>query len=160
MKEKALATLAIVALLTAAPALAQANTVTTSTRVPVNLTLFNPCTGELIDFSGNLHIVDHVTFVPHDPDGGLHLNRKENWQGVAGIDQTTGNRYRLTGVRHNLNLNANAPLPFVLTLVRTQNVISRGSADNLQLRRRVHVTVNANGTTTVDFDSFSLICEG
>ena len=91
MKGKALATFAVVALLTAVPALAQANPVTTITTVPVNFTAANPCTGEDIDFSGTVNVVDHVTLIPvaasistgASPDRGYYRRWSDDRQRIS-----------------------------------------------------------------------------
>ncbi|MDA2925285.1 hypothetical protein MYX65_11675 [Acidobacteria bacterium AH-259-L09] len=92
MKRKGFITLAIIALATTVPALAQAETVTTSTSIPFTKTLVNPCMEEIVDFSGDQHILIHVTF---DPEGGFHLKFERDLEDVSGTGRVTGKPRRL-----------------------------------------------------------------
>src|SRR3712207_1614118 len=53
--------LAAAATLAPAPAAAQATTVTTNETIPFTDTRVNPCNQDLITFSGELHVTNHVT---------------------------------------------------------------------------------------------------
>src|SRR5437870_410974 len=55
-------------------------------------TFLNPCNGELIDFTGSALFVNQMVELP---DGSIHRIAHANTQGVSGIGQTTGGRYRL-----------------------------------------------------------------
>ena len=40
-----------------------------------------------------------------------------------------------------------------------QNVVSLGSAENFQIQTVLHVTINANGETTTQFQNFHVHCQ-
>jgi hypothetical protein len=44
--------------------------------------------------------------------------------------------------------------------VNAIRLISPGASDNLVVTETIHVTVNAKGTTTVDFDNVRAACRG
>src|SRR5712692_1611363 len=83
----------------ALPAQAAASSFTASVKIPISVTVFVPCAnggaGELVDLSGSLNDVFHVTV---DDSGGVHVTTHDNAQGVSGTGETTGAKYQGTGV--------------------------------------------------------------
>ncbi len=133
---------------------ARAETVTTVEQIPLNFVRFG-C-GELIELSGTLHIVSHVTF---DAAGGLHFVSQTNPQGVTGIGLTSGTLYQGTGVgRFNINITAGGAVGF--TAVSSFKIIGRAPPDNLLVQAIFHVTVNPDGTVTTVVQQFSVNCRG
>ena len=49
--------------------------------------------------------------------------------------------------------------PLVLTINNTLNLVSEGSAPNLRVRQRFHVTVNANGDAPSFTDEAVIVCD-
>lgn len=120
--------------------------------IPLSGAVFNPCNGETVTFTG----VDHFTAtVTLDGAGGFHLDAHDNVHVTATGDQ--GNSYEG-------NQEDNAPLngrvAIVQTLPFTFSEISKGSAPNFEVHALQHITVNANGTVTVFFSSFTSSCRG
>src|SRR5260370_3727865 len=64
--------------------------VVTNMTVPLNQTVFNPCTSDLIAFTGNIHIV--VAMTP-DASGGFHFHADVNVSGVTGVGAPSGITY-------------------------------------------------------------------
>jgi len=60
-------------------------------------TFYVPCTGEDVDFDGNIHFFGNTVIAE---DGSVHVDYHENLQGVSGIGQSTGNSYNYTGTYH------------------------------------------------------------
>jgi hypothetical protein len=138
---------------------ASASTVTTNTSSPISFTEFVPCAaggaGELVDLSGELHDLFHVTLAA---DGSVHLHVTDNPQGVSGVGQTTGATYHGTGVtRFDANL-ASGFLPLNETFVNNFRIIGQGPGNNLLIHENLHVTVNPDGTVTSFHDNFSVTC--
>src|SRR5437763_2709565 len=104
--------------------------------IPVSGTVFNPCNGELVDFSGYFHELIHVT---GDMAGGYHLDIHDNTQGIHAVGETTGVKYVGNQTDHfTLNLTPGAQNT-------TQNghftEISQGSAPNFVVYYLLHITV-------------------
>src|SRR5438093_9153022 len=93
--QMAVAAAAIAAALISPMAQAAAAGTTIVQSVPLALTAAVPCanggTGESVQLSGSLQIVDTITF---DAGGGVHLYSHFNPQGVSGIGLVTGTTYR------------------------------------------------------------------
>jgi hypothetical protein len=120
--------------------------------IPVNGTVFNPCNGETITFSGIDHFTLHVTF---DSAGGFHADAHDNIHVTATGDQ--GNSYE--GNQEDNNP-FNGKVGFEQTFGLTFSEISKGSAPNFEVHILQHITVNANGTVTVFFSNFASNCRG
>jgi hypothetical protein len=133
---------------------ARAETVTTVEQIPINFV--TPGCGELIELSGTVHLVSHVTF---DDAGGRHFVSQGNMQGVTGIGLTSGTVYQGTGVAH-----GNFILPtggvIVSTYVSSFKLIGRGSTDNYLVQQVFHSTVNSTGTVTSVVEQFTVKCQG
>jgi hypothetical protein len=84
-----MALVAIAALINASVALAAGATTTIQ---DLSGTFFNPCNGELIDFTGSAVFVIRAV---QRPDGSIRVFTHANTQGFVGIGQTTGAAYRL-----------------------------------------------------------------
>lgn len=131
--------------------------VKTSITTPLDGFFTNPCTGEMVGSSdGSLHT---VYFASTDASGAIHVESHDNVQGGSAVGMTTGTRY-VFNEAGNLNTNnvAFAVDPVAGraaegTLVHYVRVISPGAADNFLIRIQQHMTIDANGVTTVLQDS-------
>jgi hypothetical protein len=145
-------TFCLMALLTAVSAGARAD-VATDESIPVSFTLADPCTGELIAFSGNIHVTSSTTT---NSSGGIVVSQHINYQGVSGVGLISGD-YRLTGTENDKTLLTNGA--DVVTQEDSFNIISEGSSPNSLMKTLFHVTYNADGTVTTVFDDFRLVCQ-
>jgi hypothetical protein len=89
---------------------------------------------------------------------GTHVQSLEVQQRVSGVGETTGDRYVSTFVNlFNYNDQSGEP-----PITSTQEVVFRitgpGPGNDALLRIRNHSTINANGTITVAFDTFTAEC--
>jgi hypothetical protein len=142
--------------LAAGVALAQANTVTDSRKVPVDLVAENPCTGELVELTGHFHFVQHVT---EDANGGFHVKIHGNFHG-QGVS-SSGAKY----VDHNssnfqLNFRADSAVTFTRTVSGV--MIRQGSAapaDDLVVKFLTRFTINANGEVTAEVLKAKIECK-
>jgi hypothetical protein len=148
--KQALALLAAITLTTIGAATANAAIVENFFQ-PLNLTAFDECTGESVHFTGQLHILSTVTI---NPNGSFHLHMTQNYAGVKGVGQTTGRIYQLPG---ELSVTENLTAAQVMTAVVFSNLITDGSPSNEKITVSLHITINANGTVTVDNVEFESI---
>jgi hypothetical protein len=145
---------AALALGQAAPSVADATATTTSLSVPIDIVVFIPCASDLVELTGNLHI---VTTVVMDASGGVHVSTLFNPQDVSGIGVPSGAMYRGTGETR-FDFQTSGPPPFNFTFVNNFKIIGQGPDNNLLIHENVHITVNADGTTTATVDNFSFSC--
>jgi hypothetical protein len=140
----------------ATPARAQATTTTTNENVPFTNSLFNPCNGDQVTFSGTLHVVNSMTT---DASGGTHLKTHLNYQDVTGTGAPSGITYRVRTVTNEV-VNDNDGEQSEATVISTVKLIAQGPALNYFLRTVLHVTVNANGETTSTVQEVGFECRG
>jgi hypothetical protein len=129
-----------------------------SMEVPLALSVFIPCAnqgnGEVVDFSGTLHVVISSTVNGNH----IHVNQLVNPQGVKGVGETTGDVWQGTGeTRQDLNASVSA-LPFEATFVDNFKLID-GRGGSFLIHENIHVTVNADGTTTASHDNLTITCK-
>jgi hypothetical protein len=135
-----------------ATALAAAGTFTQSTVFPFHIDFINPCNGEEVLLSANLHDLFQTTL---DGRGGLHLEQLQNPQGVSGVS-ASGTKYQATGEARS---SFNGTVGSEITYVNNFRIIAHGDQqNNFLLHQLFHITVNANGTVTAYVDNFSVTC--
>jgi hypothetical protein len=152
-KVAVLAAVAAVAL--AAANMAQA-AVSSNVSVPLATSAFVPCAnggaGEIVNLTGNLHILATVTF---DSAGGVHGTLLFNPQAVSGAGSVSGVAYRGAGATlSTFTGNVGA----VSTLVNNFRVVGAGGAATLRVHENVALVVNANGTVTASVDHVLVTC--
>ena len=140
-------------------AFAGASAQTTSVVIPLTFSQFIPCAnqgnGEIVDFSGSLHIVFSSTV----NGNSVHLNQLFNPQGAKGIGETTGDVWEATGeTRQDLTASNVNAFPFETTFVNNFKLIN-GREGSFIVHENSHVTVNADGTTTVSQDNLTMTCK-
>jgi len=152
--------LALVAmfLVISVPAFGGASTQTLSIEIPLVLSVFIPCanqgTGEVVDFSGSLHATISSTVNGNN----IHLNQLFNPQGVKGVGETTGDVWQATGETR-FDVTASVSLfPVTNTFVNNFKLID-GRGGSFLVHEDLHVTVNADGTTTASHDNFTITCK-
>lgn len=128
-------------------------------KTDIELSVFVPCAaggaGEMVDLSGPLHTLISMTFSENTVSGFFHFQP----EGIIGTGETTGAQYHATGItRQSFKLalqNAQANAAFVNNF----RIIGPGPGNNLLIHETFHITTNANGTTTVFHDNFSVDCK-
>lgn len=120
----------------------------------VNFTRFDNCNGEFVDFETKRK---WVTTITNDGARGFHVGLHRAWRGT-GVGQDTGTEYTLNWPWQQQQYTRG--FPFTLTRTANNNLISKGKADNRIFKGTRHITVNANGDVTVDFNDITLECVG
>lgn len=158
MTRKSVTTLlaSVMATLLAAPAAnAGATTETSSQKIPVTLSVFLSCTGEVVEVSGNLHVVTHETI------NGKRATFTSHFQpaGLQGYGTVSGSMYNATGVTRQVNSFSLTDAQLTFTLVNRFHFVGTGGAASFFVKQTSHVTVNANGDVTSQVDNFDSTCE-
>jgi hypothetical protein len=110
-------------LINASTALARATAFHDNFDVPVDQTVFSPCAGEDILFTGAFHVEVHTTV---DASGGFHSQFTNNDHNVSGVGLSSGTKYRRVGATVD-SFNASGPPPLEETFTNSFNFIgSRG----------------------------------
>lgn len=107
--------------------------------------MLNPCNGETIPMSGQMHFVSRAT---SDGNGGMHIGGAANAR-FDGVGQATGTAY-VAAFTTPFSINARPPYPMSVSDVYNLTVVGRGNATNFSAHFRFFMTVNANGIVTVE----------
>ena len=143
--------------LLAKPAQAQSQGAT-SERLPIGFTLdASTCTGELIELTGTMHIVNHFRL---QEDGSYHIISQMNLAGVKAVGQTTGDEYvvpaKSTAVEHSVSSGQT-----IFGDARMDLVIGKGQSPDQVATSQVHYIVEVvDGEPTVKVETlrFSWEC--
>ena len=134
---------------------AQALEFTDNEFIPFTLTA-EGC-GDVIEVSGTLHVLIHVTL---NDAGGITVKQHFQPQGATGVGLVSGATYQATGVTQETDTD-NGPGPqFEFTFVNNFKIISRGTTPNYLVHDTVHVTVNNNGEITAEVINSTVECRG
>lgn len=137
---------------------AQATADTSNEIVPFDLEAFIPCAnngaGEVVTFSGELHILVHSV------SNGNTIRVSEHFQPVnlSGVGADTGDIYRATGVTMD-SLKTSSAGAQVFDFVNNFRLIGQGPGNNLLVHSVNHVTIDANGNITSDVTNSSVDCK-
>jgi len=136
-----------------------ASATTSSEKLPFQETFFVPCAvggvGEPVAFEGTIHFLVHESM---SATGNAVYKLQYQPQKMVGIGLTTGDRYQGTGAQHVTETIRGDGFPYEGTWVLMQGLIGPGPGNNLQVRERIHVTMDNNGIVRVDIDYFEIIC--
>lgn len=139
------------------PAAVSGAGVQTNVAFAFQASFFVPCAngglGEYVALEGLMHQLYQVTT---DAQGYAHVKIQQQPQGVSGIGQTTGDRYRGTGVTEQV---MNTRFGSEESFVNIVNIIGQGPGNNFQLHQHVHVSVGADGQISADHSSLSITCQ-
>jgi hypothetical protein len=136
--------------------LAQATTETVVQKFDISGARDNPCTGQLVQFTGTQRTVSHVT---DDAAGNHHISFNAITRG-SGVDPITGEKllYRDRGGFQEFTAQDGAPAAF--TSVATFDVISQGPSPDFLFHVTYLIRVNANGEPTAEQENIVLECKG
>ena len=149
----------LVTLFTVVPSFPRAQTGTQVFDVPFDVNVFVPCAndgqGELILGSGNVHAVLSTTINGNN----IKFRSEFNPTGLTALGQVTGTTYHATGVTRQDVTASVAAFPFEATYVNRFFMVSEGAGGNFKFSETQHLTINANGTITVDFYKPVVTCQ-
>ena len=119
--------------------------------VPFPHVVVNPCNGEVIAMTGNVHVSVHGVIAPN---GNVTMTFHQNFNGISGTGDL-GNTYQCVSA---ITQTSTGSVGETFTFTGTQSLIGHGNAPNSYLRAVVHMTVNANGDVTVDNFTLTTSC--
>lgn len=131
----------------------------TTERFTENLDIVIPasdgCSGEDVHVYGPLAGMIQTTT---DAQGGTHVELHYTPY-LTAVGLTSGLKYQAKGPgQYHTNLTQSSA--YVFSGVNVTQLVAPGSTANLFLLETIHVTINADGTKTVDFDNVRFACRG
>ena len=128
-------------------------------RTDVSLEVFVACAadgaGEIVDLTGPLHTIITFTINDNNVSGFFRFQP----QGISGTGETTGEKYRGTGVTQESFKTSLQNGQANLTFVNNFRIIGQKAGNNFLVHETSHFTIDANGTVTVSHDNFSVDCK-
>ncbi|HKC65664.1 MAG TPA: hypothetical protein VKB86_18630 [Pyrinomonadaceae bacterium] len=113
------------------------------------------CSGEDVHVYGPLAGMIQTTT---DAQGGTHIELHYTPY-VNAVGLTSGLKYQAKGPgQYHTNLTQSSA--YVFSGVNVTQLVAPGSTANLFLLETIHVTINADGTKTVNFDNARFACRG
>ncbi|HMJ94893.1 MAG TPA: hypothetical protein VK486_03525 [Thermoleophilaceae bacterium] len=135
-----------------------ASAATQNLKIPVeDFPAANLCNGDQIELQGTIHLVSQGEFVEDAPR--QHVHAHFNSQKLTGIGVPSGTFYNVNLISNSIE-NSRIDGANVTTLEVIMNVVSPGSGENSQIQTVFHVTQNANGEITAQFQNFHVHCTG
>ena len=120
---------------------------------------FIPCAnggaGEDVSGTIDLHMLMTSTVNGNNVSGKYHFQP----QGSNLVGSVSGDTYQATGVYQGTFTGSLQNGQFMATDVNNYRLVGQGAGNNLLIHEVSHITVNANGDTTVTFDNPSTGCK-
>ena len=155
MKRNLLFFLGLLVALAVTNGLAAAQTIepgpaTNQIRTAISQTIYDACVGESIAFDGFVH-----TLVKVGQDQ-LHLTTVSNFQGMSGVGATTGKLYQLQCAGVTNVFLSDGPIT-TASVFNAVNLCALAANTSVVMMHE-HVTVNPDGTVTVDYSVDNNFC--
>jgi hypothetical protein len=148
----AAAIMSVATLTSMAPAQQGATVIEHSFIQPFPHTVVHPCTGEIIEMEGNVHVTMHGVITPN---GNATTTIHQNFQGISGVSDQ-GNTYQCVSA---IQQTTNTAVGETFTFQGNQSLVGHGNdAVNWLFYLVQHYTINANGTYSVDNLTISGTC--
>jgi hypothetical protein len=123
--------------------------------IPSVLSTVNPCNGDAVELTGELHILVHFTDATN---GSIHgytaLNSRYSGTGVPSLLSYQGSDDILD------DFTFGSTSAFVQTTFVDQDLQTQTGVDNYHLRLHLKITINSNGLPTAEVLDFSTTCNG
>jgi hypothetical protein len=152
---RALVVLAVAAACIWAPAAKADTTETSIVEIPLNVSPFDPCTGEFVDLHGSLR---EVLVTTTDASGGSHFVELDFDFQLTGTGELSGDTYRLIS-SHPFIYQQPSSGAVVTTVAGALVLLSEGSSANLIVTVAVHGTLSPTGHETI-VNHFEITCRG
>ena len=131
------------------------NIADTQMKFPISLSATNECNGELVDFSGELHVHVHATL---NNDGSTSYAADVNYSDAKGVGETTGDSYVFGSNSHTVTTYpAGSTSFYTYTQRQTSKLVSPGSDPNQHFTFLLDYVLDATGFHITLYD-FELRC--
>jgi hypothetical protein len=116
-----------------------------------NIGWVNPCTNELVDFTGTMQALVDIKINKNR----CHIICHSNLMGVSGVGRTSGEKYQITETnQENQSVDTTKGFPVEITTMHNLHVLAMGSGSHFILHESRHFIVNADGEIIVDINEF------
>ena|SRR2546422_2124514 len=121
--------------------------VTTQLSVPLNESVYNPVTGETVNFVGDVNFIVHTKTLA---DGSVIVSIQDDGF-IPGTGDKTGNTYKLMSHdRHTFSFNATG-FPFTVSLTCDMRLLNAGSCNDIEVPMTVQFTIQKDGSVSAKY---------
>jgi hypothetical protein len=139
----------------AQPPAAQATVTKFSLIVPIaGFVVPDFCTGDQITFTSGSVLLQSTTTVSGDR---VSVEGEVTEQGVKGTGSPSGLSYIVAGRNQFTMSGSTSAFPVEMTFTFQSSLIAPGTSDS-KMTETLHLTINANGTTTASVSNFGVVC--
>jgi len=121
---------------------------------PVSMVATNLCNGQNIALQGDTHFSWNLT----SNDNSTHLQVHINAQGISGVGMTDGAKYILVNGT-NIDTKMTGALPMDMRTNVDYALIGNGAAANSRIRMITHITIDATGHVSLEFEKSTVVCQ-
>lgn len=125
-----------------------------NTSSPVSMVATNLCNGQNIALQGATHLTWNLSTNNNSTHVQIHINS----QGVSGVGMTDGAKYILVNGT-NIDTKMTGALPFDMRTNVDFALIGNGEAANSRIRMITHITVDAGGNVSLEFEKSTVVCQ-
>ena len=123
--------------------------------IPSVLSTVNPCNGDAVQLTGELHILVHFTDATNGSiHGYVSINSRYSGTGVPSLLGYQGSDDILD------DFTMGATSAFVQTTFIDQDLQTQTGVDNYHLRLHIKITLNSNGLPTAEVLDYGTTCNG
>jgi hypothetical protein len=127
----------------------------TKTTLPVDFILNDPCSGEDVEFTGSSTVSLAFSANANTSHASLQISSH-----LDGVGLSTGARYKSNFEAKTEKNGSFAGFPFETNEALNLDFIGQGTVANETIKETMHITIDGNGTMTVNRSSLELTCRG
>lgn len=127
----------------------------TKTTFPVDFILSDQCSGEDVEFTGSSTVSLAFSVNANTFHASIHITSH-----LDGVGLSTGARYKSDLEDSSERNGSFAGFPFETNAALNLNLIGQGTVANETIKETFHITIDGNGTMTVNRSSLELTCRG
>jgi hypothetical protein len=129
------------------------------TDIPFDFVTQNTCTGDVVDVSGMIHLLDTMTV---NGDGTMTLKAYENFQNMKGVsvDPIDGPNYQANDTQQQYERTDPFPSDITERFAEHYELVSLSPTPNMIFDFVYHVHIDSTGAMTVGVDQIDAKCSG
>jgi hypothetical protein len=126
---------------------------------PVDVTVYNPCSGEWVWLTGSMHILYHDNLTP---SGRLQWQTRISYRNVRGYGLSSGKTYVGVGVDQGGGATLAEPfeMPYHYRAAsqNSMSLVGKGRTENYRVLMTFHLTVTPDFEPHAFFEDFRVAC--
>ena len=127
----------------------------TKTTLSFDVIMFDQCSGEDVELTGSQTMSLAFSVNANTFHASIYISSH-----LDGVGLSTGARYKSNLEDNGETKGSFAGFPFETSVAQNSDFIGQGTVANETIKEKIHITIDGNGTTTVNRSSLELTCRG